>query len=88
VNGDLSNLILSLDIASVLVDNNLRIRRFTPLAQQLLNLIPTDIGRSIEDIRAKIELPNWPEIITDVVRTMSSFEGEVQDSQGHGMTYH
>jgi two-component system CheB/CheR fusion protein len=83
VNGDLSNLILSLDIASVLVDNNLRIRRFTPLAQQLLNLIPTDIGRSIEDIRPKIDLPNWPDVITDVVRTMSSFEGEVQDSQGH-----
>jgi two-component system, chemotaxis family, CheB/CheR fusion protein len=83
VNGDLSNLILSLDIASVLVDNNLHIRRFTPLAQQLLNLIPSDVGRSIRDIRPKIELPDWPHVIADVLRTMAPFEGEIQDSEGH-----
>ncbi|MBC7972234.1 MAG: PAS domain-containing protein [Verrucomicrobia bacterium] len=28
----------------LVLDNNLRIRRFTPLAQQLFNLVTTDVG--------------------------------------------
>jgi PAS domain-containing protein len=81
--GDLTNLVVSLDIGSVLVDNDLRIRRFTPVAQKLLNLIANDIGRPIADIRPKIEIPNWPGVIADVIRTLSPVELELQDPQGH-----
>ena len=68
---DLNNLIVSLDIASVLVDNDLRIRRFTPTAQKLLNLIPNDIGRSITDIKPQIDIPDWSGLIAEVIRNVS-----------------
>src|SRR5262249_40190038 len=53
---DLNNLILSLGIASVLVDDELRILRFTPVAQKILNLIPNDVGRRITDMRSNINV--------------------------------
>ena len=36
---------------------DLRIRRFTPMAEQVLNLIPTDVGRPIGDIKPNIDVP-------------------------------
>jgi two-component system CheB/CheR fusion protein len=51
VNSDLLNLLASVQIAIVMVANDLRIRRFTPMAEKVLNLIPTDLGRPITDIK-------------------------------------
>src|SRR6185312_4085784 len=45
-NDDLHNLLLGVDRAIVIVGLDLRIRRFTHTAEKLLNLFPTDIGRS------------------------------------------
>ena len=44
-NNDLANLLGATDIATVFLDRQLRIKRFTPRATELLNLIPGDIGR-------------------------------------------
>ncbi len=54
VNRDLTNLIESVDVVFVMLDSNLRIRRFTSAAQKVLNLIPTDVGRPIGDIKPNI----------------------------------
>ena len=42
-----------------MVGPDLRIRRFTPMAEKLLNLIPADIGRPISDIKLDFESPTW-----------------------------
>ena len=47
---DLQNLLSSVNIPIVMLSNDLRIRRFTPVSQRALNLIPTDVGRPISDI--------------------------------------
>jgi len=83
---DLNNLILSLGIASVLVDDELRILRFTPVAQKILNLIPNDVGRRITDMRSNINVSDLPGRIAEVIRTMSATEVEVQDTDGHWYT--
>ena len=50
VNDDLANLLVSTDIATVFVDKELRIKRFTNAARQLLNLRPSDTGCPISHI--------------------------------------
>lgn len=50
LNEDINNLLSSIEIGTVFVDGNLRIRKFTPAAQEILNLLATDIGRPIDHI--------------------------------------
>jgi two-component system, chemotaxis family, CheB/CheR fusion protein len=82
VNNDLTNLLRSVNIPIVMVDRNLRIRRFTPVAQRTLKLIPADVGRSITDLRADVEVPQLEALISEVMDTLSYKEVEVQDRRG------
>ena len=82
VNSDLINLVGSVQIAIVIVSSDLRIRRFTPMAEKVLNLIPADLDRSIGHINPNIECPNLEQLIADCIDTVSPIEREVQDRQG------
>ena len=53
-NNDLTNLISSTRIATIFLDSDLRIRRFTPPCRDLLHIIPTDEGRPISDLSSRI----------------------------------
>jgi two-component system CheB/CheR fusion protein len=55
INDDLQNFIVSADIATLFVDSDLRIKRFTPRAVELFNLIPADIGRVLFDITHRLD---------------------------------
>jgi two-component system CheB/CheR fusion protein len=50
-------------MAIVMVDNDLRIRRFTPTAERVLNLLPNDIGRPISHIKPNIDCPELEGLI-------------------------
>jgi two-component system CheB/CheR fusion protein len=82
-NNDLNNLIGSFNMPIVMLGNDLMIRRFTPLAQKLFNLIPGDVGRRISDINPNIALPDLKSIVTEVIDTLNVKEVEVQDREGH-----
>jgi two-component system CheB/CheR fusion protein len=81
-NSDLVNLLAGVQIAIVFLTNDLRVRRFTPLAEKVLNLISTDVGRPIGNIRPNIECPGLEQMARDVIETMTVKEWEVRDSQG------
>ena len=83
VNSDLVNLLASVQIPIVMVSADLKIRRFTPAAERLLNLIPSDVGRPIGHIKPNIRCPDLENIIRDVVDTVSVREREVTDSDGN-----
>jgi two-component system CheB/CheR fusion protein len=83
VNNDLTNLLRSVNIPIVMVDRNLRIRRFTPVAQRMLKLIPADVGRSITDLRPDVEVPELEALISGVINSLTSKDVEVQDRGGH-----
>jgi two-component system, chemotaxis family, CheB/CheR fusion protein len=83
VNSDLLNLLGSVEIAIVIVANDLRIRRFTPMAERVLNLIPTDIGRPIGHIKPNIDCPQLETLITHAIDDVVLQETEVQDRQGN-----
>ncbi|HZV62040.1 MAG TPA: CheR family methyltransferase [Methylophilaceae bacterium] len=82
-NDDLNNLIASTDIATIFVDRGRCIKRYTPRAAKIFNIIPTDIGRSLFDITHKL---GYPELGDDVQATLSSLrpsEREVSSNDGH-----
>ncbi len=81
-NNDLNNLLTVVQIAIVILGPDLRIRRFNPTAQEMLSLIPGDLGRPIGDIRLKVEVPNLEAIIKNVLSTLTVQEVEVKDRDG------
>lgn len=81
-NNDLNNLIASMDIPIVIVGADLRIRRFTPLSEKLLNLIDADIGRPIGNIKPNMDVPGFQEMLTAAIDHMQTREQEARDNQG------
>jgi two-component system CheB/CheR fusion protein len=79
---DLKNLLESTVIPIVMVDGGLRIRRMTPTAEAVFKVLPSDIGRSIIDIRPDLNVDLKP-LLTTVLRDVVDLEQEVQDQQGH-----
>lgn len=82
INNDLTNLLSVVNIPIVMVSSDLRIRRFTPRAERILSLIPSDVGRLISDLRPKIEAPDIDRVIMDVITTLTPHEVEVHDHEG------
>jgi PAS domain S-box-containing protein len=82
VNNDLVNLLASVQMPIVMLDNDLRIRRFSPTAERLLNLVATDVGRPIIDLELNLDLPNLQELLTEVIDAQSARELEVLDQKG------
>jgi two-component system, chemotaxis family, CheB/CheR fusion protein len=83
INNDLQNLLSSINIPILMLDGELRIRRFTVLAQQMFNLIPTDLGRPFSDIQPNISIPDLATSIQTTIETLTIVEREVQDRAGH-----
>ncbi|NIP72969.1 MAG: PAS domain-containing protein [Gammaproteobacteria bacterium] len=83
INDDMHNLIGSIELALVMVGADLRVRRFNTRAEELLNLIDTDVGRPITDIRSKVELPELSELVAEAVDKVRSVEREIHDEGGH-----
>ncbi|MCC5667302.1 PAS domain-containing protein [Nostoc sp. CHAB 5784] len=83
VNNDLTNLLASINIPILILTSDLRVRRFTPMAQRLFNLIPADAGRPLSDIRANLNIPDLEPLILEVLDTLSIKELEVQTLGGH-----
>ncbi len=80
-NSDLHNLINATQIATIFLGRDLQIMRFTPAAAPLFNLIPSDAGRPITDMKQRID---YPEIIADaqqVLRTLVPIERELRDDR-------
>jgi len=82
LNNDLVNLLASIEIPIVMLDGGLRLRRFNPAAQRLLNFIPSDLGRSINDINTKLHVDNLEALIREVIETLEVREVEVKDRAG------
>ena len=62
LNDDLANFLGSGNVPMVVVGVDLRIRRFTPAAGKVLNLLPTDVGRPVGDLRPPVEVPDLEDV--------------------------
>jgi PAS domain-containing protein len=79
---DLSNLLTSTNIATVFLDPQLRIRRFTPAATRLFTLIPSDVGRPLADIAQKFADPKLLDDAQAVLQHLAPRQLEVQAEAG------
>ncbi len=82
INSDLMNLLSSIDIAVVMVGNDLTIRRFTQRAQKLFALIPGDVGRPLGNINPAVKLPDLQQIVTRVMANLQPVEKSLTDATG------
>src|SRR5262249_12643325 len=82
-NNDLSNLLTGTNLAVVMLGADGRLRRFTSHAEKLFNLIPTDIGRRIADIKPSLKIPDIEQMVSEVIQSVSIREREVQDADGN-----
>src|SRR5262249_21751853 len=62
---------------------DLRIRRFTAVAERLFNLIPADVGRPVTDIAMKVDVPDFPKLVMEVIDSLTTKELEVLDKDKH-----
>ena len=83
LSNDVSNLLNSTRIPVVMLDRGLRIRRLTPMADKLLKVVPSDIGRPIADIRLNIDAPELEAMAARVLESLQPAEREVRDLEGH-----
>ncbi|NBB94909.1 MAG: response regulator [Planctomycetes bacterium] len=82
VNNDLANLLMVTEIATVFLDTHLQIRRFTPRAKQLLNIIDSDLGRPVGHITQNFTGVDLVEDSGNVLKTLTPVEKEVQACDG------
>jgi two-component system, chemotaxis family, CheB/CheR fusion protein len=82
VNGDLVNILASIDIPIVIVSGDRRVRRFTPGARTFMNLIPGDVGRPLADIKLNVDVEDLDGHIAEVLETLRVKEIEVVDGSG------
>ena len=82
VNGDLVNILGSVEVPIVIVDGQRRIRRFTPKARPILNLLPSDVGRPIDDIKPNLAIDDVDRKIAAVIDTVAPHEEEVRGRGG------
>jgi two-component system CheB/CheR fusion protein len=76
-NSDLQNLFSSTDIATVFLDCELQVTRFTPAAKSLFRLIDADIGRPLFDLAQRFANLD-PADVTGVLRTLDPLERQVE----------
>jgi two-component system CheB/CheR fusion protein len=81
-NDDLNNLFSSVQMAIVMVWEDLRIRRFTPLAQDLFNILPGDVGRSLADMRHNIDIDDFSSLLANSINQEQDIEKQVKSREG------
>jgi two-component system CheB/CheR fusion protein len=69
-NNDMKNLLNSTDIATLFLDTDLRVRRFTTATTQIIKLIPADTGRPVTDIASDLDYPQLAADAREVLRTL------------------
>ncbi|MDZ7740014.1 MAG: chemotaxis protein CheB [Bacteroidales bacterium] len=82
VNNDMKNLLNSTDIATLFLDKELNIRRFTNQATKIFKLIKSDIGRPFTDQASQLIYPELVEDANEVLRTLIFIEKQIPTKDG------
>jgi len=81
-NNDMKNLLNSTEVATLFLDKELRIRRFTTQATKIIKLIPGDVGRPITDLASDLLYPGLCDDAREILRKLGSMEKPVRTRDG------
>ncbi|HSW18666.1 MAG TPA: chemotaxis protein CheB [Ramlibacter sp.] len=82
-NSDMHNLMDATAIATVFLDRDLRVMRYTPSAVTLFNLIPSDVGRPLGDLATRLDYPQLSDDARAVLDKLAPIEREVGLADGN-----
>lgn len=82
VNNDMKNLLNSTDIATLFLDKELNIRRYTNQATKIFKLIKSDIGRPFTDLVSDLIYPELAANALDVLRTLVFIQKQIPAKDG------
>jgi two-component system CheB/CheR fusion protein len=85
-NNDMKNLLNSTDIATLFLDKDLQVRRFTTPATKIIKLIPGDVGRPITDLASDLLYPELPADAREVLQKLGFAEKPVNTRDGRWFT--
>ena len=83
---DMKNLLDSTDIATLFLDKDLNVRRFTPQATKIIKLIPGDAGRPITDLATEMRYPELAADAREVLRKLAAVEKPIASRDGRWFT--
>ena len=83
---DMKNLLNSTDIATLFLDKQLHVRRFTTQATKIIKLIPGDVGRPITDLASELCYPELAEDGRAVLHSLISVEKPISCKDGRWFT--
>lgn len=78
-NDDMNNLLAGTGIATVFVDHELRILRFTPGVSEIIHLITGDIGRPVSHLASKLE--GYDSLVADIQSVLDSLIPKTREVQ-------
>jgi two-component system, chemotaxis family, CheB/CheR fusion protein len=81
-NSDLQNLITSTELGVLFLDRELNVKRFTPRAQDLFNVIPGDVGRPFAHLTHKLDVDDLSDSALEVLTSLRSIERSVRSKDG------
>lgn len=76
-NDDMNNLLAATEIASIFLDTDLYIKRYTPAATKIVSLIQTDIGRPLGDLKTRFPAADLVGLAAKVLKDLNTMEMEI-----------
>ena len=83
---DMKNLLDSTDIATLFLDKDLNVRRFTPQATKIIKLIAADAGRPITDLASELKYPELADDAREVLQKLAAVEKPISARDGRWFT--
>jgi len=80
---DMDNLLDSIQVDTIYLDRELRVRKFTLGIAKTFKLLPQDIGREFSSFNHELKYDNLIDKIESVLKTERSTDEEVQDNSGN-----
>ncbi|WP_425259356.1 chemotaxis protein CheB [Rubrivivax sp. RP6-9] len=83
---DMQNLLNSTDIATLFLDNQLNVRRYTEQIARVIHLRESDIGRPLSELASTLLYPALHADVQETLRTLAFSEKQIATTDGHWFT--
>ncbi|MDY0104384.1 MAG: CheR family methyltransferase [Lentimicrobium sp.] len=84
INNDVSNYLSSTGIATIFLDLELKLKKFTPMVADFFNFISTDIDRPISNFTSKL---NYSHFLRDIKSVLATLNTVVKEIGGDDKSY-